>query len=324
MHGNPDLALRDVYQRHQGTVRSALRMLGVEPSHIDDAVQDVFAVFHRRAADYDHRRSLGNWLWGIARGVASGYRRSARRRTRLHEALGLERRAAPLHQGAHRLEAHAELDAILAKLDPGACAIFVLAEVEGRTGPEIAERLGMNVNTVYARLRAARLALRREHAEPQRRRWTAAVAAWWSDAWTALPTCSAASLALVLAGGSSDIELRERPMPIETFGDRSPLAVGHDVPTIAPAHFRESQSELEIVLVDDPPPSPRRSRTVEPTRAETIEDERVEPPEPETAGAPLLPEGLQVVSRPTTQMQDSMLAVRADFVGELATLVEAL
>jgi RNA polymerase sigma-70 factor (ECF subfamily) len=34
--------------------------------------------------------------------------------------------------------------------------VFVLAELEQMTAPEIAEALSVNLNTVYARLRAAR------------------------------------------------------------------------------------------------------------------------------------------------------------------------
>jgi RNA polymerase sigma-70 factor, ECF subfamily len=40
--------------------------------------------------------------------------------------------------------------------------VFVLAEIEGMTAPEIAAALHINVNTVYSRLRAARLRLEQE------------------------------------------------------------------------------------------------------------------------------------------------------------------
>jgi RNA polymerase sigma-70 factor (ECF subfamily) len=51
--------------------------------------------------------------------------------------------------------------------------VFVLAELEQMTVPEIAELVGENVNTVYGRLRTARrefeLAVRRHHARQARR-----------------------------------------------------------------------------------------------------------------------------------------------------------
>jgi RNA polymerase sigma-70 factor (ECF subfamily) len=46
--------------------------------------------------------------------------------------------------------------ALLDRLDPDKREVFVLAQMEQMTVPEIAACLGVNVNTVYARLRAAR------------------------------------------------------------------------------------------------------------------------------------------------------------------------
>ena len=210
----PD-SLELVYLRHHATVRNALRLLGVEPSSLDDAVQDVFAVFHRRVADYDRRRSITNWLWGIARGVASGYRRSARRRARLHGAL--ERDASPLVDPAHHLEACAAIDSLLAHLDARDCAIVILAELEGRTGSEIARHLGMNVNTVYARLRTARSALRAATRERSRsKRW--AIATWWTELWSPAATWIVPGLALVFANAL----IVEKPKMLATAGS-SPL-----------------------------------------------------------------------------------------------------
>src|SRR5690606_25896479 len=151
----------------------------------------------RRIDDFQRGRSLHNWLWGIARGVASGYRRSARRRGRLHAALpaaegngtgiGLPER------GVARREAGAILDDFLGSLDADKCAVFVLSEIEGRRGPEIAEQLGVNLNTVYARLRAARKrfdeAMAR-HREPARRPLFAAWLAWAWPGWLGQPVAA--------------------------------------------------------------------------------------------------------------------------------------
>jgi RNA polymerase sigma-70 factor (ECF subfamily) len=147
-----------VYEAYGPVVQRALRQLGVDPELVDDAAQDVFVVLHRRLSDYDRERSLTNWLWGIAKGVASTYRRSARRRERLHDALPSMAPSEPrtLEDHVARRQATRVLQDFLASLDTDKCAVFVLAEIEGCTGPEIAERLSVNLNTVYARLRAAR------------------------------------------------------------------------------------------------------------------------------------------------------------------------
>lgn len=145
-----------LYRQHAPMVRRALRQLGVPAAGLEDATQDVFVVLHRRLDDFDRGRSLTNWLWGIARGVASSHRRSERRRARLHDALPRPAGHDPLDRGIARRQASSILDQFLGSLDADKCAVFVLSELEGRRGPEIARMLEVNVNTVYARLRAAR------------------------------------------------------------------------------------------------------------------------------------------------------------------------
>lgn len=177
-----------LYRSYGPTVRQALRRLGVAESHLDDAVQDVFVVLVRRIAAFDRRRSMTNWLWGIARGVASTHRRSIRRRERLHASVpscgstsGLE-----ADDAISLAEARAILESFLRGLDEDKCAVFVMSEVEGRTGPEIARHLDVNLNTVYARLRAAKQRWART-VERSRPSW---IRGWWAAAW---PTASGAS-----------------------------------------------------------------------------------------------------------------------------------
>src|SRR5262245_54373284 len=72
-------AFAEVYAQYFRAMWRALRRLGVEPSGLDDAVQDVFVVVHRRLAEFDGR-SLRAWLYAIAVRVASDHRRSASHR----------------------------------------------------------------------------------------------------------------------------------------------------------------------------------------------------------------------------------------------------
>ncbi|MEM6295586.1 MAG: sigma-70 family RNA polymerase sigma factor [Myxococcota bacterium] len=150
--------LDDVIRNYTGMVQGALAKLGVESSALEDASQEVFLVLARRFAEYDPQRSVASWLWGIARGVASTHRRSARRRHRLHAAVATVEPSMPPgpEDAAAASEARRMMDAFLGSLDEDKCAVFVLAELEGRSGPEIAARLDVNLNTVYARMRAAR------------------------------------------------------------------------------------------------------------------------------------------------------------------------
>lgn len=148
---------------HSPIVRRALRSLGVPAEALDDAVQDVFTVVVRREADFERDRSLTNWLWGIARGVASTHRRSLQRRARLHAALATTTGEVPDTEDAlARAEATARIAAFVARLPVAMREVFVLAHLHGYSGPEIAERLGINLNTAYARIRSTRLRLEAE------------------------------------------------------------------------------------------------------------------------------------------------------------------
>jgi RNA polymerase sigma-70 factor (ECF subfamily) len=151
------LTLVEVYETHFDFVWRSARRLGVASLHVDDVVQEVFLVVHRRLAEFEGRSSLKTWLFAITRRVVRDHRRSARRKPA--EPLGAIE-PADLGPGADvRLSRGEEarlLHALLDELDDEKRETFVLAELEQMSGPEIAEALDVNLNTVYARLRAAR------------------------------------------------------------------------------------------------------------------------------------------------------------------------
>jgi RNA polymerase sigma factor (sigma-70 family) len=145
-----------LYRQELGFVWRMLRYHGVPDTTIEDAVQDVFLVVHRRWADWDHSRSPRSWLFGVVRRVAAAQRRSAsRHQRRLHAVPSPEPTPAFDERAASRRELE-QLQRALAQLDEQLATVFVLAEVEGLSGPEIAELLGAKLNTVYWRLRTAR------------------------------------------------------------------------------------------------------------------------------------------------------------------------
>lgn len=147
-----------VYDEHFAFVWRSLRRLGVPERLLDDAAQDVFVVVHRRLGEFEGRASVRSWLFGIARRVAHDHRRRIGRKERteeLPEAVVDPHGATPAAD-AERAEARRVLHEILGELDDGKREVFVLAELEQMTVPEIAEAIGANLNTVYSRLRAAR------------------------------------------------------------------------------------------------------------------------------------------------------------------------
>jgi len=147
-----DLAV--LYAAHHEFVWRVLSNLGVPAAVIEDAVQDVFLVLHRRRDEFDARGSLRGLLFGIARRVARQHRRVAARPQRLAPVPELATDD-PADVVARR-QAAAIVTAFLDELDEDKRIVFVLADVEGMPVPEIAELVGIKLNTAYSRLRAAR------------------------------------------------------------------------------------------------------------------------------------------------------------------------
>lgn len=151
-----------MYEVHFEFVFRSARRLGVDPSAVDDVVQETFVVAHRRLEEFEGRSSLRTWLFGILRRVVRDHRRTARRKSpelAQGDRVDLEalrsREAGP-HERAEEAEAVRILYALLDALDEDKREVFVLAELEQMRVPEIAEAIDLNVNTVYTRLRAAR------------------------------------------------------------------------------------------------------------------------------------------------------------------------
>jgi RNA polymerase sigma-70 factor (ECF subfamily) len=143
--------------------RSVLR-LGVRETSVEDVVQEVFFIVHRKLADFAGRSSLKTWLFSIVLHVVRHHRRSWSRKdsqrapemaTRLDELPDLGSRG-PLEH-AETADSVRLLDRLLRELGNDKREVFVLAHLEEMTTSEMAEVLGENVNTVYSRLRAARL-----------------------------------------------------------------------------------------------------------------------------------------------------------------------
>ncbi len=156
LEGSGPPGLADVYRAHFGFVWRTLLRLGVPRANVDDVAQDVFLVVRRRLDDYDPGRSLAAWLFGITRRVASEYRRSTGRAGRRLDLLPPPPPTEPADRGAELGEAAELVRRFLNELDEDHRMVFVLSEIEGLSGTEIAAALAINRNTIYTRLRKGR------------------------------------------------------------------------------------------------------------------------------------------------------------------------
>ena len=152
-----------LYADYFDFVWTTARRLGVPDGMLEDVVQEVFAIVHRKLDGFEGRSSFRTWLFAIARNVCREARRSARRKAKLSptgapcdpDELEAREDERP-DQVAERRAQNQVLHQILDALDDDKREVFVLAEMEQFTAPEIAEALSINLNTVYSRLRLAR------------------------------------------------------------------------------------------------------------------------------------------------------------------------
>lgn len=149
-----------VYEAHFRYVWRCLRGLGVADASLEDALQDVFIVAQRRLSEFDGRAEVSTWLYAIALRVARKYRaRQGRDRARHADSADGQEAAAPHADLEGAFESNERL--VLARraldaLDDDKREVFVLSRVEQMPAAEIASVIGIPVNTVYSRLRAAR------------------------------------------------------------------------------------------------------------------------------------------------------------------------
>lgn len=150
-----------IHEEHADFVWITLQRLGIRDADIEDQLQEVFMVVHRRLHTFDGAARMSTWLFGICLRVAAAYRRRAYHR-RERAACDLPERAsadeASPEEAASAKEARARLAAILDTMDLEKRALFVMFELDEVPCEDIAELLAVPLGTVYSRLHAARAA----------------------------------------------------------------------------------------------------------------------------------------------------------------------
>jgi RNA polymerase sigma-70 factor (ECF subfamily) len=157
------VAFETLYKEHFAFVWRNLRRLGVPEASLRDAAQDVFVVVYRRLGEYEARDKVRSWLYSIVTRVVREHARRRRRKdpSAVEDADTIaDPRARPPDRGAEENESLQLLLELLQEIDLEKREAFVLSDLEEMTAPEIAEALGVNLNTVYSRIRAARQELR--------------------------------------------------------------------------------------------------------------------------------------------------------------------
>jgi RNA polymerase sigma-70 factor (ECF subfamily) len=164
-------AFEQLYALYFGFTWRVLGHLGVAPHSLDDAVQDVWVVVHRRLPVFEGRSALKTWLFGIALNVARNQRRADERRAHGVPTLGVEDSPHSDPELVHAgNEAWQRVQRFLSTLDEQRRGIFVCNLIEHLSAQETAEATGVDVTTVYQRVRSLRQAFKTWlHAEVRER-----------------------------------------------------------------------------------------------------------------------------------------------------------
>jgi RNA polymerase sigma-70 factor, ECF subfamily len=154
------ICFRTAYDENVRFVWRSLRRLGVHPSDVEDACQEVFLVVHKRLDSFDRDRSLPAWIFGIAFRVAAKYRRRAHVRYEQAEAAPEDVAAAvsapDQSASVQKRQAMERLDRILSELNDSQRAVFMLYELEQLSMNEVATLVDCPLQTAYSRLHTAR------------------------------------------------------------------------------------------------------------------------------------------------------------------------
>ena len=140
-----------------------VRAFGGLDADVEDLTQEVFMVVRRKLGTFDGR-NLPGWLYRVAQRTVRDYRRRAWFRRIFTgkstdtetETPGNWMRSPDPAEIFEQREAEKTLGEILSQMSAVRRTAFILFEVEGYSGEEIAELEGIPLNTVWTRLHHAR------------------------------------------------------------------------------------------------------------------------------------------------------------------------
>jgi RNA polymerase sigma-70 factor (ECF subfamily) len=164
---NFDAIYRDYYPRIQ---RYLARLIGFDEA--EDVAQEVFLKVSRSLDDFRGESSMLTWVYRIATNAAMDRTRTPAYRARLTSvplnescetgdgAVPIEDRRSPVEDQAIRSEMSGCVQGFMAQLPDQYRTVLVLSETEGMKNSEIAEVVGVSIETVKIRLHRARTRLK--------------------------------------------------------------------------------------------------------------------------------------------------------------------
>jgi RNA polymerase sigma factor (sigma-70 family) len=156
--------LGELYTRYGSAVRSLLwRILAPgQAEEAEDLCQEVFVTLFKTADRFERDRNLRPWLFGIAVRKARSWQRKRLIRGALLMRYAKENKTSGPARPDAASATRYQIDRAMAKLPRAQREVLVLTVAQGMSGEQIAETLGVNLNTVWTRLRRARQSMRNQ------------------------------------------------------------------------------------------------------------------------------------------------------------------
>lgn len=154
---SPKAEFRALFEAEFDFVCRSLRRLGVRDADVHDVAQELFVTVNGALPTYERSRPLRPWLFAFAARFAANYRRLG-----WHDADVLSEDAPlPSPRLAEKLTARVLVARGLDALDFDKRVALVMHDLEGIPAPEIAQELDVPLNTVYSRVRLARVGFKK-------------------------------------------------------------------------------------------------------------------------------------------------------------------
>ncbi len=145
----------DAYRVEFDYICRSLARLGIRDADIEDVAHEVFLILCRKWDEYDRRRHLRPYLFGIAFRVAAAQRRRYGREVPC-DGIEVPDAARSAEQQMWSDEARAIVLRALEQVALPRRAVFIMYELDEVPMATIAKTLGIPLFTAYSRLRKAR------------------------------------------------------------------------------------------------------------------------------------------------------------------------
>ena len=161
-----EMAFREIVERYQAKVYSIIFGILRNRNDAEDIAQQVFAKVYFSINNFDSRSSLLTWIYKITVNECYDYLRKKRVRKLVYESDFSEEDSRKMENSESVSDHQPAIDQSLArrdlalklldKLSEEDRELILLKEVEGHSVEELAERTGLNENTIKVKLFRAR------------------------------------------------------------------------------------------------------------------------------------------------------------------------